>query len=163
MAFEAVKNLSTGGSCPVAPPGDNFTFEAQAAIKEGAAIKYRTDTSGKVNKAVNADKNVIAIALEAAAADEDEIRGAYVVPGMVYKCPITDKDGTSLTALHANFKRGKAVDMNDNGDGIDGATDSDTFTHGPCTIIDFDADDEVAWVVFNTGALFLNVDTVSQD
>lgn len=154
MAFQAVKNFY-GGSVEVAPPKDNFKFTAQAAIKQGAAIKYRTD--GKVNKAVNVDGNVMAIALESAAADTDTIRGAFVVPGIVYKAPWGKKAGTydlAKTSIHASITIGMmTLEMNDNGDGVDFESDHAAIK-GPLTLLSYD--DTHAYVVFNNSALNKN-------
>ncbi len=152
--LQAVKNLM-GGSVGVAPPKDNFYFTAQAAIKQGAAIKYRSDE--KVNKAVNVDTNAIAVALESAAADTDTIRGEYIVPGMVYKAPWGKKAGTydlAKTSIHASITIGMmTLELNDNGDGVDFESDHASIK-GPLTLLSYD--DQFAYVVFNTSAINKN-------
>ena len=158
MAFRAVKSLISG-STVVAPPKDNFYFEAQAAIEKGAAIKYRTD--GKVNKADTEDMDVVAIAFEEAEADEDKIRGGYVTPGMVYKCPMTKANGDKAeeSDIHNDVEVGRTdLQMNADGTGVDVETDPGTKT-GPLMLLDKDTENMVATVVFTSGALWNTKDS----
>lgn len=158
MGFREVGSL-IAGAVGVAPPKDNYSFVAQAAIKKGAAIKFRAD--GKVNKAVNVDADTVAIALEAAAADTDEIRGQFVVPGQILKCPMTKKDGTAAAAtdIHSDIKVGRTdLEMNDDGTGADVETDPGTVT-GPLLLISMDTDKMEALVVFTSGALWNTKDS----
>ncbi len=165
MAFESVRNLISGKP-PVAPPLSNYKLpltESEDAVS-GAAYRLNRVGAGnfRLTLAQDTDKDAAAICLndvDGAADDGSDAqvfaRVAWITPGMVYKVPITDKDGTALTTLHTDVQIGATCNINDTGDGLDGETDTSSVD-GPLSVIDIDEDEEVAWVVFNS--CYLNTD-----
>ncbi len=159
MAFKIEYNLA-GGNIEVAAPKDLQLFQMTASeagvmgsvYKFGSGLLTLADDGNEKAAAVVAMENV------GAADPGNYIRGYWILPGMVFKAPITDKDGSALTALQAGVVQGATVTINDTGDGVDGETDN-AAVNGPLTVIKVDEDNELIWVAFNTCALKLDTDT----
>jgi hypothetical protein len=161
MAFKAVKSL-IGGAVEVAPPGNLETFQmtdGEAAYK--GRVYEIVKTTGKLTLT---DDNSTGFAAVIVMEDADAatpgayVRASWIMPGVVYKCPITDKDGTALTTLDDAVFMGATVTINDTGTGIDGETDN-VAVNGPLTVLKIDETNELAWVVFNTCLICLDVVT----
>ena len=138
MAFIQVMSF-IAGAVEIAPPKDVTVYEFNA---DGELV---LSTSTNVDSAV--------IALEAGAG-EAEIRCAWIAPGAIYKVPVTDADGTALTAWAATLVVGARARINATGTGMDG--ENVHAAANPLTIIKVDTTNEVAWVAFNTCLLALN-------
>jgi hypothetical protein len=155
--FEQVGSL-IGGAVAIAPPKDNYPFQMKAneAGVAGQACKF---DAGKLTKTGNADKNAAVICMEAETATSAGplVRGYWITPGMVFKAPCTNKAGAAGTK-HATTLLGATVTVNDLGTGVDWATDNSAVA-GPLTIVKLDTAKAIAWVVFNTSAVSLDINT----
>ena len=158
MAFTFVRNLMSGMS-PVAVAKDIEKFEVAADMDLGQVAKFNTDQPAKLI-AVDVDDDQCAVVCleEGKSADDDFIRVHWIVPGHVYKAPLTKADGTDLGSsdLDSDFTTGARVRLNSDFTGVDGETSPDD--EFPLTVIkyEFDSDnpgDAVAWVVFNCCAI----------
>ena len=156
--FNVVRSL-IAGSVEIAPPKDNYKFEVDTAtVEQGAAVKFTND--GKIEPAGQEDTEVAAIAMEKGEV-EDEIRIFFVVPGLVFRCPMTKEDSSDAeeSDIHNDLHRGRIdVQMNDDKTGLDCETDPGTKT-GPLTLLKMDKENMTADVVFNSGSLWHQIDS----
>jgi len=157
--FKAIGSL-LAGAVEVAPPKDLAKFQmtnAEAAYK--GRVYEITKATGRLtltNDNSTGWAAVICLENADAATPGAFVRAAWIVPGLIYECPITDKDGTALTALDDAVYPGATVTINDTGTGVDGETDN-VAVNGPLTVLKVDEDNEIAWVVFNTCLISLDV------
>lgn len=162
--FQQVGSLF--GVPDVAPPKDlgSFPMTASEAAVEGAVYVF---TAGRLTLGAGAITDAAVIALESADGKADVggepqvfVRAQIILPGSIYKVPITAKNGTPLPgAMHASIVVGAKVKINDTGLGVDGASNAATY-QGPLTILRIDRTANVAWVVFNTCAVCIDRDTL---
>jgi len=139
--FELVKNLY--GGAEVTPPGDNFSFEASGAISEGAVCT--ATTNGTVVAASDDTSEAYIVAVEEAEEAGDDVRGMYILPGMVFRAPKND-DAHSGAYIGNN-----SMEMDENGTEV--KIDQDpSAASGALTLLNYD--DDFAYVTFNKGALF---------
>ena len=138
--FRLVKNLY--GGAEVAPPKDNFPFTAGEELSEGTVCKFNTD--GKLVAADDDDSEAAIVTLSGAEADED-VRGYYILPGMIFIAPKDDD-------AHADQYTGNnSVEMNDDGTEVKVSQDPGA-SGGNLTLIKMD--DDFAYVIFNKGVFF---------
>ncbi len=170
MAFMAVMNFISGKP-PVAPPMDTYKvpMTSALAVTEGKVYKISRIGSGNYRAALataqDGDAAFIAINSADGVADSNSTpqvfaRPAWILPGTVYKAPLTDKDGSDITTLHADVRVGARLGINDTGDGVDGETDYNA-KDGPLSVVKVDRDNEEVWVVFNTSYTNMNLATIS--
>jgi len=165
MAFTFVRNMISGMG-PVAPPADNFPFTDQdnsGGLKAGVACDMHA-TAGHLNIAA-AQSLVPAVVTLEAIEQNGTGRAAWILPGAVYKVPVTKADGTKFSAVPGTGTHGIAATtvlgarlrINATGLGADGANAS--HADNPLTVVkierstDANAANTVAWVVFNQGLL----------
>ncbi len=149
MAFTHIRSM-IAGAVEIAPPKDNMSYKIAGGETVSAGDVCYFD-GGELKVAANGRMTCAVIALEDGAATE-YIRCAWIAPGAVYRAPITDKDGSSLTSLDSTFKIGNTCQLNDDGDGLDGETTND-FEDEPLTIIQVDTENKMATVVFNSNMM----------
>jgi len=153
MAFQHVRSL-IAGAVEVAPPKDvtEYTLAAGVTATPGQAFYF---DDGELKLAAAGRMTTAVIALNEAAA-AGKVRGGWITPGQIYRCPITDKDGGAVRAtadIHADLKVGTGVTINDTGDGVDGETAIANQINKPLTLIQVDRTNSVAYVVFSSCAL----------
>lgn len=149
MAFQHVKSL-IAGAVEIAAPKDNTSYTLASGVDSEVGEVFYFN-AGELTLAVNGQMKAAVVAIEASAA-AGSIRAGWITPGMVYRAPITDKDGTALTTLHATFKVGGTAQINDTGNGVDGETANDGVGE-PLTIVKVDTVNETVDVVFNSCAM----------
>ena len=168
--FQKVMSL-IAGAVDVAPPKDvmSFPMASQEGAIQGAVYRI---ANGRLTMATESDPDVAVVCLENATGRADTtdgdptvwVRGSFVVPGAVYRVPMTKKNGTAITEaseVHATFVIGARVNINDNGLGVDAATGA--TAQGPLTVLRVDMQNFQCWVVFNTCLLALNLDSAASD
>ena len=141
MALTVIRNMA--GKVPVAPPKDNYPFEAKSGTEPEAGKVYSYDGNNEtLVEAADAEDEAIVIAVDDAD-DGEDFRGQYILPGMVYRA---DCAGTGEPT---HIKEGVVgMQLND----AEEVKDSDD-TDGPLTILrvyqsDHDDDTYYADVVF---------------
>jgi hypothetical protein len=158
MAFRLIQNLAAGG-VEVAPPKDLEYFQLDDA-EDGYVGRVYKFSGGKLVLADGNNESAVAVvSLENVDGDTpgEYMRAYWILPGMVFKAPITAKDGTAIgESLDSNVVAGATVTINDTGTGVDGATDNSSIK-GPLTVLKVDEDNDVIYVAFNTCALSLDV------
>jgi len=149
MAFQHVRSL-IAGSVEIAAPKDVVEFTLAAGVTGVIGRVYYFD-DGELKLAVTGQMKTAVVCLSTAAA-AGKVRGGWITPGQVYRCPITQKDGTAAatTDVHASVKVGQGVTINDTGDGIDGATEIANDNDKPLTILHVDKTNLVAHVIFSS-------------
>ena len=168
--FQKVMSL-IAGAVDVAPPKDvmSFPMASQEGASQGAVYRI---ANGRLTLATESDPDVAVVCLENATGRADTtdgdptvwVRGSFVVPGAVYRVPMTKKNGTAITEaseVHATFVIGARVNINDTGLGVDAATGA--TAQGPLTVLRVDMQNFQCWVVFNTCLLALNIDSAASD
>ncbi len=159
--FKLVQNLY-GGNVEVAAPKDLELFQMtnSEAAYAGRVYEFVAATGRLTLTNDNSTKFAAVICMESATAVNPgaKVRAFWILPGMVFKCPITDKDGTALTTLDDAVFAGATVTINDTGTGVDGETDN-VAVNGPLTVLKVDTTNKLAWVSFNTCLLVRDVDT----
>ncbi len=153
MAFQHVRSL-IAGAVEVAPPKDvtEYTLATAVTAEPGQAFYF---DDGELKLAAAGRMIAAVIALNEATA-AGKVRGGWITPGQIYRCPITNKAGTAVrpTAdIHATLTVGVGVTINDTGDGVDGETEIANAVGKPLTIVQIDKPNSVAYVVFSSCAL----------
>ncbi len=164
MAFEKVRSMISG-AVDVAPPKDvqSFTEKDDSDIPQGAVAAFEAGTSEDIELCTGTSHKAALIALEDIDQD-DEGRCSWIMPGQVYKAPLTNAAGTALVGASpdkaATINIGSRARINTLGTGVDGQNiHADA---NPLTIVgmywDATSDDTRAkayvYVVFNRGLLF---------
>ena len=146
--FELVRNLY--GGAEIAPPLDNAPFTAGETLTAGQVCYFHTD--GKLKKAADTER-AAAVVLISGGANNETVRGYYILPGMVFKAP---GDGTWSAACKVGFSN---VELADDGKKVN--REDPTGDDGPLSILKIQGNGEYLWVCFNRGFFFKNDDTVS--
>jgi len=115
--FRFVQNL-IGGAVDVAPPKDVLKAEVGEDLEAGQVCKF--DSNGKLVSVDDDDSDATVITLDAGKdADDDEVRYAYILPGMVYAADVDgDVDDLEVGMIGVQLADdGKKVNANETSGG----------------------------------------------